>query len=872
MSVPSRVTSLINKNSGMLVAAVDTVEGNAILMTLYTREPGDWHNNYRPYIAQVSARVVRDKSVRYQKEGSKTFTESAFVTGKSSGSKFEFAFKSKKEQAAAEKFFGTDPCTAILALEQTNIRKKQEAKLRRSEREYARMESLFNTPIASDEAVLERGKELAPGYMIVNDHIGWCTKCGHESPVRVSHSKMMSCPECGKTVKTIYPERRTIGSLYDSYWIIVPDIRSEKQVVSYYRYSQSVSMDKKTVSHRCSEQARGIGIRGKNRECWCKSYTGQWCRGQAPYFIQFGMGNYCSERSDWCERGYVIPNQFMGYLRKLCGKTARNVPLDFFINDMNYVWTEEANSLAKVLSEDKDAPRVLRTLVKSGLPKIADVISVSGTAVREMKLNVKAVSAKGLLGLTDSQYEDFIASDRTYERLKQIRGNKGIRIKIPDLAPYAQHVKDRIPANAMNAGKAFIVPRGITGLYEYIVSYSVDKNLGLKETVYVSMNNSLYERVGKRFYKLNRYSDIREEAILLRKDFDRVVNQSLLRYVPKELLNSNRVRKILAFMSHEPNLPNLIRAYEIFKKAGFNKVANEFKMALCGMQNRSFLERLVNDAKDTKEFISYTEPLLATVGKQKLYKALHIPRSVFSKIDRKTATLGSLAGIARVCGNNPGITMEEIKKLNGATASGDWSDYVLIRNGQPIGKTLSYIRSNRVHIHEYDEYVKDLIALGIKLNAENVFPKKFDKEYTKIATAALDSKNPDKVAAMKRIRDALMSDKRVGKFLKQNTRYLVYVPESPSDLVKESKRLNNCLSAYIDRVAEGNTSVFFIRDADNPDAALYAMEVKDGRRIQLHGVNNLNVVEGSPADKFANGFVKLLKTIHFDPKVILQAA
>lgn len=873
MSVPSRIDAMLRKNASLVIAAVDSVEGNTIRMTLYSQERADWRNNYRAYTARTYARVVKDTRVCYQKEGNKTFSESAFVTGRSSDKGFDFVFKSQKDKAAAVKFFGTDPLAAIKDLEAKNIQKKQQINLRRFERSAARLDDLFKTPIISDDAVLARGNELAPGYMIVKNHIGWCSKCGHESPVTVNHSKQMACPECGKMVKTVCPERVSGNHQYDSYWIIVPDLRNGVQIVSYYRYYQRIFMNEKTVQNGCSELARSVGIRGKNRECWCKSYhDNSWCRGQSPYFVQFAMGCYSAERSDWCERGYVVPDQFKGYLRKLCGKTAKNVPLDFFIDDMNYVWTEEANSFANVLAEDKDAPHVLRALVKSGLKKIADTVSVVGTRSSELKLNVKARNAKNILRLTDRQFNDFMASDRSLDTLKIIRGSNGVLMKTPDLTPYIRYVYDRIPSRAMNAGETFFVPKAVAGKYDYTVTLSVDKDLRVKDTVCVSMDNHLYKRIGSRFYKTTYYGNDRLDAFLLPKDFEACADLHSLRFVPKELLKTNSIRMMLArdTLRSDPNVNNSILAYEIFKKAGFDKVAAEFKKALVGYSKARYLS--YGNSDTACSIMRYAEPILSSIGKQKLYKVLQIPRRVFSRIDRKNATLDSLAGIATACGNNPGITMEEVERLKACADVGDGRNFVLIRNRQPICKTLDYIEKNKIHVHEYDAFVQNLIKLGLKLNADTVFPKDFDKEQVKISCAVIDSSSPDKVEAMKRIRDALMSDKRIGKFLKQNTRYLVYVPESPSDLIQESKRLHNCLSSYVDRVAQGNTSVFFIRDADNPDAALYAMEVTNGKRVQLHGINNCSVVKDSPADKFANGFIKVLNAIHFDPKAILQAA
>ena len=196
----------------------------------------------------------------------------------------------------------------------------------------------------------------------------------------------------------------------------------------------------------------------------------------------------------------------------------------------------------------------------------------------------------------------------------------------------------------------------------------------------------------------------------------------------------------------------------------------------------------------------------------------------------------------------------------------------LSMNHQPVSKTLSYIEDNEIHLHEYDRYVHNLITLGLKLDTRNVYPKDFETEQVKIAAAVSDKLNVNKKAAMSRIHDTLMADKRVRKYLRQNTQYMVFVPESPEELVQEGNRLHNCLASYVDQVSEGNTSIFFIREATNPEAPFYAMEVRNGNMIQLHGINNCRTVSDSPLDKFANGFARLLKRMAFDPKTVICAA
>lgn len=62
-----------------------------------------------------------------------------------------------------------------------------------------------------------------------------------------------------------------------------------------------------------------------------------------------------------------------------------------------------------------------------------------------------------------------------------------------------------------------------------------------------------------------------------------------------------------------------------------------------------------------------------------------------------------------------------------------------------------------------------------------------------------------------------------------------------SDIVKEGKDLNHCVASYTSRVAKGETSIFFLRNADNPNKSLYTVEVKNQAIRQIHGHSNSNL-------------------------------
>ena len=68
--------------------------------------------------------------------------------------------------------------------------------------------------------------------------------------------------------------------------------------------------------------------------------------------------------------------------------------------------------------------------------------------------------------------------------------------------------------------------------------------------------------------------------------------------------------------------------------------------------------------------------------------------------------------------------------------------------------------------------------------------------------------------------------------------YLIRAPKTAGDIVDEATQQSNCLRSYIDKVAEGQTTVFFLRKKKTPDDSLVTVEVRNGSLVQVKGKFN----------------------------------
>lgn len=153
------------------------------------------------------------------------------------------------------------------------------------------------------------------------------------------------------------------------------------------------------------------------------------------------------------------------------------------------------------------------------------------------------------------------------------------------------------------------------------------------------------------------------------------------------------------------------------------------------------------------------------------------------------------------------------------------------------------------------------------------FPKNFKKVHDR--TAAEYQALQDKKAAEKKRREderikreAEVMKKLLEEMLKENAGIdnaflikgkglILRVPRDAQEIKNEGAALHHCVGTYVDRVAKGQTHIFFVRRVEEPDTPYFTMEYNNGRVIQCRGSHNC----GMPASvkAFVAAFEKLMK-------------
>jgi len=71
--------------------------------------------------------------------------------------------------------------------------------------------------------------------------------------------------------------------------------------------------------------------------------------------------------------------------------------------------------------------------------------------------------------------------------------------------------------------------------------------------------------------------------------------------------------------------------------------------------------------------------------------------------------------------------------------------------------------------------------------------------------------------------------------------FSVIYPNGPTELIEEGARLHHCAKQFLKLVAEGKTTILFVRRNNSPQKPFFTLEIRDGCVRQCHGYANSNI-------------------------------
>ena len=191
-----------------------------------------------------------------------------------------------------------------------------------------------------------------------------------------------------------------------------------------------------------------------------------------------------------------------------------------------------------------------------------------------------------------------------------------------------------------------------------------------------------------------------------------------------------------------------------------------------------------------------------------------------------------------------------------------------IKGRYNLQKTLKYIIKSGIKPSEWLDYVDALTALNYRLDEHYLYPKNFrdaDRRvtyeyriYKNKHQSELQKKMDEKrTVLMRKISEGLRKNTELMKFFEGCDGLQIIVPESPQEMRNHGEYMDNCVGrCYVDKFANGESLIFFIRRIDKPEET-YDMEYRDGQVRQLYGKHNSKVEDQKVID-FADALAKSL--------------
>lgn len=173
----------------------------------------------------------------------------------------------------------------------------------------------------------------------------------------------------------------------------------------------------------------------------------------------------------------------------------------------------------------------------------------------------------------------------------------------------------------------------------------------------------------------------------------------------------------------------------------------------------------------------------------------------------------------------------------------------------PLCRILKYLGSQTEAVQHglerlYMDYIGECERLHLDLKSTQVlFPE--DLRAAHVVTSEQIRYEQDRIAQEQFAETvtALM------KYAWQSGEYLIRPAASQEELIAEGHALHHCVGGYAQRMARGETAIFFIRRTAEPDKSFYTLELQKKKLIQCRTKENLSYTEDAGIEAFVNSWL-----------------
>ncbi|MBE6831693.1 MAG: hypothetical protein E7519_15955 [Ruminococcaceae bacterium] len=173
-----------------------------------------------------------------------------------------------------------------------------------------------------------------------------------------------------------------------------------------------------------------------------------------------------------------------------------------------------------------------------------------------------------------------------------------------------------------------------------------------------------------------------------------------------------------------------------------------------------------------------------------------------------------------------------MKKLWDYGISEFWSVEQIAKHGD-ILKTVEYMRvqgEKKRNLSDWADYISNCKKLGYDITDKHVkYPHEFRKMHDRVADEVVGRENKIRCKAFESL---YRKYSKIYGYADRN--FMVVIPKSPNDLIREGREMHHCVGTYIDRYAGEESIILFIRRKEAPDVPFITAEIgPDNRPVQI---------------------------------------
>ncbi len=139
--------------------------------------------------------------------------------------------------------------------------------------------------------------------------------------------------------------------------------------------------------------------------------------------------------------------------------------------------------------------------------------------------------------------------------------------------------------------------------------------------------------------------------------------------------------------------------------------------------------------------------------------------------------------------------------------------------------------------HDWMDYIRNAKLLGYDMKNEFVlFPRDLKRAHDNGAAMV---KQEESAIYTREV--AALSEAWQSLYGWQFGPYMIHIPKTPQEIVKEGQTLHHCVGTYIPRIVKGETVVVMLRKKADPERPFCTVEISNGRINQCRGKHNASM-------------------------------